>query len=392
MSPSFFGIKNAKLFLDRKVSEKELGVREENGKLVIELEKKIPNFIHVLTLLQAFPLRQDILDSNEGKWPEIGPSTGPYQMVEHKFEQSIHLVQNPFYRLKAVSIPEVLYRITDEVAAVNLFDQNQLDVMTRISSLDLGRLRKQGRLYTGPFLATYYLSFNCRKPPFNERSLRQAVARTIQRDEIAKMLDGGESPAWGWIPKGLEGYIPYRDPKEVFKKPLVLTAEEQKKIDPIEAQFDSNSRNLRIMEKIQQDLGQNLKMKLDLVSLSWKSFHHSIQNDPPPLFRYAWMAPFLDPMTHLKVFTSDSMNNFSGCSDKRYDRLVDEIENLEPGRVREAKIVRAQQILLEEEVALVPLFHYVLQMGVSDRLKDFKVNSMGLIQVKDLNLLWPGRP
>jgi oligopeptide transport system substrate-binding protein len=154
----------------------------------------------------------------------------------------------------------------------------------------------------------------------------------------------------------------------------------------IETSFDASVRNQRIMEKVQQDLRKVLNLNLSLLPLSWQAFHQRIHRDPSPLFRYGWMAPFQDPITHLKVFMTGNLNNFSGCTDPSYDTLVNEIETLPSGPLRQSKIFEAQSILLEKEAAVVPLYHYVLQTGVSERIKTFKVNSFGMIQFKDLRL------
>jgi oligopeptide transport system substrate-binding protein len=167
----------------------------------------------------------------------------------------------------------------------------------------------------------------------------------------------------------------------------IRTVNHQKeKTTAFDASFDGSSKNSRIMEKVQQDIQKELNFKLNLIPLNWQAYHHSIHSDPTPLFRYGWMAPFMDPITHLKVFTTGNLNNFSGCSNLKYDALVQEIENLAPGAKRESKIFAAQKILLEDEAAVIPIYHYVQHTAVSPRIKQFKVNSIGMIQFKDLRL------
>ncbi|MEO5969164.1 MAG: peptide ABC transporter substrate-binding protein [Bdellovibrionia bacterium] len=391
MAPIYFNIRNAKAFHEGKINEKDLAVNEVNGKLVIELEKKVPSFLHSLTLPQTFPLRKEILDAHGGSWPESGPVSGPYRIASHKFEQSIVLERNPHYRNSSSTRPQSMisrieYKITDESTAINLFDQGMLDIVTRVSALDLPRLQSSGRVKLSPFLATYYLSFNCRKAPFNNKVFRRAVAGSIRRAELVQVLGGGELPAWSWIPKGLEGYMSYKDPSVVFAGAIHELTQRREQSAPIEASFDISARNSRIMEKIQQDLLKDLNVNLSLTPLSWQAFNHSIKSDPPPLFRYGWMAPFMDPITHLRVFTTGNLNNFSGCSNLNYDALVEEIETLPPGPTRETKIFAAQKILLEEEAAVVPIYHYVQHTAVSPRVKEFKINAFGIIKFQDLSL------
>ena len=96
------------------------------------------------------------------------------------------------------------------------------------------------------------------------------------------------------------------------------------------------------------------------------------------LFRFGWMAAFLDPLSHLKIFVSDDPNNFSGCSSKAYDTCVAQIEKLDNGPKREALIQRAQKILIEEEAMVIPIFHYVLTLALSERAEKTRINPFGI--------------
>ncbi len=295
--------------------------------------------------------------------------------------------KNPNYWGKIPSIAAVeLLIINDETTGINLFEQGQIDLLTRISNLDFPRLKKQGKVHTSPFLATYYLSFNLKKFPFNDRVWRKAVAGTIQRQEIATLLNSGEIPATSWIPYGLEGYIPFKDPKPLFKNSVEMIKNKNEKPVGIQAAFDSGTRNLNIMEKVQQDIAQSLGLQLILNNLDWKTYIHTIQTDPPPIYRFAWMAPFLDPISHLKAWTTDDPNNYNHWSCTEYDQLVQEIEEMGPGPKRVEKIEKAQKILIEKEAVLIPLYHYVFNTAVSGRVKNFRVNPFGVTFFEELSL------
>jgi oligopeptide transport system substrate-binding protein len=154
----------------------------------------------------------------------------------------------------------------------------------------------------------------------------------------------------------------------------------------VELGFDASLRNTRIMEKIQADLKKAFQLDVKLSSMDWRSYHRQLKTDPPALFRYAWMAPFYDPIVHLKVFQSGDVHQVSGCANAQYDRLVEEIHRLGPGPKRLEKIQLAQKILIEQEAALVPLYHYVQNTAVGPRVENFKVNSLGILQFRQMEL------
>jgi oligopeptide transport system substrate-binding protein len=355
--------------------------------LKIKLKEKTPYFLKLLTLPASFPLREDVLAAHQGKWPEVAPVTGPYRVVSHEWDQRIQLERNPLYSGKKGEVRKVDFLIVnDESTAIHLFESGQLDVIYRIQSLELSRLKKKGWIHSDPFLSTYYLAFNCKKSPFNHPAWRQAVSGAIQRKEIATLLGTGDLPAWSWIPHGLEGFEPYRDPKSVFTKSIAQVKRPSSSPLEVDAGFDHQSKNFRIMEKVQSDLKSTLGLNLKLNHMDWKSYLKVLQTDAPAIFRFGFQAPFLDPIVHLRVFTTSNLYNFTGCSSQRYDELVSQIERLESGQIRESKIHEAQKILLEQEAMLVPLYHYVSHSVVSPRIHGFRLNPMGMLFVKHLGI------
>lgn len=368
------------------------GVFAHNEKLVIELEAPAPYFKSALTVPPAMPLRQDVLDANRGRWPENAPSTGPYRIERRVPDQELVLAKNPHYRQTGAvgrSYPErVKFVITrDESTAVSLFESGRLDILTRVPGYDLERLRKKGALYRDDFAATYYLSFNLRKPPFQERRFRQAVAGSVLRAEVVTALQTGEEPAWSWVPPGFEGFEAYAQEKlKVFAPAIAWVLLSKQNVPKVVSSFDTSGRNQMILEKVQQDLQKSLHLKIELQNMDWKTYVRTLQTEPPALFRFGWLAPFMDPLPHLQVFVTGNPNNLPRFSNAEYDRLVTEIGRLEPGPERLKKIQRAQTILIEEEAVVVPLYHYNQLHLVSERVRDFSVNPMGVIRFDTLTL------
>lgn len=335
-----------------------------------------------MALPVTYPVRKDILDAHQQTWPEDAPSSGPYRITSHKINSLIRLERNPNYWGERAKVPTVnLKVVTDESTAVNAFSAGQLDILVRVGNLDFPRLKKQGVIQSTPFLATYYIGFNCLKPPFNDVNLRRAVASAIHKEEITEALGSGEIPASSWIPKGLEGYFPFQKSgpylgpkgKALFSKPFEIA-------------FDESFRNTRIFEIIQQNLKNELSAEVTLAHMDWKNYVQRLQSDPPPIYRLGWMAPVVDPISHLRVFLKGERNNYTGCSSPKYDLLVQEIEKLHPGPERLKKIAEAQKVILDELVAVVPIYHYVQNTAVAKRVEGFAINLFGVIPFHKISL------
>ena len=379
----------------RSGKSENLGIRTENQTLIIDLEEAAPYLIQVFALPITTPMRKDILDINNGKWPENAPVTGPYQITEHQIEQKITLETNlRYWKFMADTtkpdFQKVIFQIIpEESTAVNLFEANQLDILIKIPSFEIERLRKKYTIHTDPFLATYFLAFNVKKAPFNQRAWRRAIAGSIKRDQIATSLLSGELPALSWIPKGIEGYYPYQNPENLYVNSInkIRNFTKSKIIQKkIYAGFDSSGRNRMIMEKVQQDLFTSLGLRIELENYDWKTYINLLSTNAPQIFRFGWLAPILDPMIHLLAFTSNNPNNYTGWSNSHYDRLVHDIGTESSGPKREIKIKTAQKILLEEEAIVIPIYHYAQTHVVSSNILNFQVNPFGIIYFNELQL------
>ncbi|MFL5813064.1 MAG: peptide ABC transporter substrate-binding protein [Bdellovibrionia bacterium] len=374
----------------RDPKDRTIGVYANEGKLIFELEQAAPYFIHALTLPAALPVRQDILMEANGKWTEDkAPGTGPYRFAAYQPGKRFLIEANPYYwgAQPEVRLIDFLF-ITDEAAALNLFETGQLDILTRLPPADIPRLRKLPTFKSDPFYATYFIAFNTRKAPFTDRDFRRAVSGAVQREEIVKTMDTGEKPALSWLPPGIEGFLEYQNPKSIFGNSIAKVKGElsHHPVAPVPAAFDTSARNSMIMEKIQHDLIETLGLKTSLSNMEWKAYVKSLQTDAPAIYRFGWLTPFADPINSLQAFTTGNPNNYAGWSNSEYDRLVQEIAGMVPGSARTEKIRKAQKILVEDDAAVVPIFHYVQNHLVSQRVNGFKVNPFGIVSFNEMSL------
>jgi oligopeptide transport system substrate-binding protein len=355
------------------------------------LKKPSYSFLQVLTLPITYPLRKEVLDANQGKWDPLRgknvPTNGFYKIESYEPEQKLVLISTQ----PQSSAPQkvVLRFIADEATGSHLFEQGQLDVLSRIPAYDHKKYEKADAYRVVPFLATYFLGFNLKKNPFQDRTFRQAVAGSIKKSELVQALGSGEVPARSWIPKGLEGFEPYQENEQGLDPRFAEVAQKVKRQNykkTVVAGFDSSGRNALVMEKIQADLKSQLGWKVVLNNTDWKTFIQSVYRDPAPLFRFGWSSPMMDPLIFLTSFTTNDPFTFTHYSNPRFDQLVEEIQALKPGRIRDQKILKAQKILVEEETLIVPLYHYVSTQVVGPRIETYRVNPFGHTRYEEVRL------
>ncbi len=377
-------IRGATDVLKGKAPPEALGVRAEGPEtIVVELAYPAPYLIHVLALPIADPARPG------ESWSVTGPTTGAYRITESAHERKTVLEKNPAYWRENKGPDRVeLITVREDATALNLLLEGKVDLLMKVPPLDVPLLREKSLFRSGPFLATYFLILNTKSPPFNDRLYRRAFAGAINKVEVAQAMGAGEEAARTFLSPGLEGSEPY-SLKNPFADAVAAVKKRPPLKVPVTASFDTSSRNSMVMEKIQSDVRKAIGMEIELRNLDWKTHIKTMATEPASISRFGWVAPFKDPMTHLEAFKTGNPNNYGHWSNATYDRLVEEVKRLPSGPARESKIKEAQRILVEDEAAIVPIFHYVIAHAVAPRVSGYRVNPFGVVIFSDLGLKAP---
>lgn len=378
-----FFIKNARAYKRGEIKDfSQVGISSPAANVLeFTLDAPVSFFPHVLTLPVGYPQR-------EGTKKMV--TTGPYQMTRWLHDQRIEIEQNPFYPdFSPTAARRAVFQIVpEEATALNLFENNQLDVLFKVPSFDVARLRKQQLVYDYPYFATYYIAFDQRQAPWGDRKARLAVAQALNRRAIVDALGGLEQEASSWIPVGVPAHNAAlgvkHDVAQAKKNWLHSSAPDRQRLV---MGYDTSFRNQSVIERIQADLKEVLDVQLQLRNRDWKTYLNELSHETPPLYRFGWLSPFVDPYASLVVFQSDNPNNYTGWKNKTYDELLERIAALESRDPKRQDLIdRAQRLLLEEAVTVVPIFHYVQTVIVSKRVKNFWVNGLGMVDYMSLSV------
>lgn len=370
-----------------------VGVRViSDDRIEFDLETPVSYFPHLLALPITFPQREDVVSAAGASWPEKTPVTGPYRIRRWIRDQRVELERNPQYDLFSREAPEgVTFRfVSEEAAALSLYENHRLDLLFKVPSLDVQRLRERGVVKEFPYFATYYIAFDQRQKPWDDVRARRAVAHAIHRKLIVDALASQHLAASSWIPHGIPGFEDSigvkSDPESAAAAWAKSRARDQKNVV---FGYDSGARNQTVAERIQSDLKEYLGLELKLQMRDWKTHIRDLGNHPAPLFRFGWLSPFVDPYASLMPFASNSPNNYTGWSSSRYDWLLSQIQRLSPvDPARKNLLDSAQRLLLEDDVVVVPIFHYMQTVVVSQRVRSLQINGLGLIDYMGVRLAW----
>lgn len=380
-----YNVKNARAYNEGKLKDfSQVGVKvNEEGDLVVELEKPKAYFPYLLNHHSTYPLRADLVKKYGDNWtdPENMVSLGPYKLKIWDHDKAVVLERNETYFGEPAKIKYILAYIIPELStAINLFNAGRLDALNDLPTHEVAHLRQRPEYKERGILGIYYYGFNTEKPPFDNPKVRKAISLAIDRKQITDLLAGGERPITGWIPHGMMAHEPDVGIQPDVSKAQALLDEagfkDRSQFPKVTIGFNTLDRHQRIAENVQAQLKKNLGIEVELANEEWKTFLQTLKTEPPAIFRMGWLADYPDPDNFMSLMTSYSDNNHTGWGNKKYDELVEKAVSLTDSAAREALYVEAQKILTEIDVPVVPIYTMVTQHLISDRVKNYPVNAM----------------
>lgn len=390
-----FDVEGAKEYNEGSLKDpSKLGFKVVNDStFVVTLKKPAAYFATIPAFTVTFPIRKDVIEKFGRAWtdPQNMVVTGPFKLSAWKHDSKIEMVPNPNYRGPVPKLQKITgYVIAEDTTAINMFETGKLNYLSRLPALEIDRLKKNPGYRSLPYLRGYYYGFNVTKPPFNDVRVRKAFALAINRDEIVSLLKGGQIPTSSWIPKGMLGYNPKIGLTFDPKKAKALLAEagfpEGKGFPATTFMFDTRGDNKVIAERLQAQWLKVLGIRLEAQNEEWKLYLGRLKTDAPGMFRHGWGADFPDPDNFMNMFTSYSGNNFTKWKNKDYDSIIEQSAG-EKSNLRRIELYnKAQKVLTEEEVAIVPLFIDSINLLVTPSVKGLKVDSLGLLKINQVEI------
>ncbi len=380
-----YNIKNAKPYSEGKIKDfSQVGVKvNEQGQLVVELERPQSFFPSTLIHHSTYPIRKDVIEKYGDSWtsPEHIVTLGAYKLKTWDHDRAVVFERNDNYWGEKAKTKYLLgYIVAETSTALNMFQTGKVDAMMELPSLELKNLQTTSEFHKMPVLAIYYLGMTVDKAPLNNVNVRKAISMAIDRKEITDMLAGGQTPITGWLPVGMMGYDPSVglkfNPEEAKKMLAKAGYADASKVPKITFGFNTSENHQRIAENVQQQLKKNLGLNVELKNEEWKVYLSTLRVDPYPIWRMGWVADYADPDNFLNLMLSYSENNRGHYKNKKFDELIEKAVTISDKEARKKAYLEAQKILVEEDVPVIPIYSYVNQTLVSQRVSGFPRNAM----------------
>jgi len=368
------------------------------------------------------------IESSAG-WTKAGTliSNGPFILERWRFKRDMRLERNPYYwdaasiNLDSISIPS----ITDPNAVVLAYESGGIDwssdvtapyradmyarklafydehrdeydalVAQGLDPIEIDRRLPEdprAHIHAFPVFGTYFYNFNCSKKlsdgrpnPFADARVRRAFAMTIDKRAIVEDIKRiGEPVARTLIPPGSLG-PGYHSPRGLDCISDAKNDEQREAIaqrardllaeagypDPdefitVELVFNKDSGHDLIAQSIAKDWQRYLGVKCTLAQKELKVYRNDLIKHNFITARAGWWGDYGDPTTFLEISRSDNGNNDRNFKSPAFDAMLDDADYEPDPQKRLDMLAECERVLMEEELPMVPLYHYV-QMSLFD--------------------------
>ena len=366
--------------------------------LEVQLVSPTPYFLSLTSFMTYYPLYKKNIEADPEGWHlEVDTivGNGPFKLDKWADNKMEFVPNKNYWDNGAVKTDRLLFTMVENSSTeLTMFENGELDMTHTVPGQEIPRLKSKPELHIFPYLGTYYYIFHVEKAPFDDVRVRKALAMAIDRQAlIDNVTQAGELPAYGFVPPGVpepDGSDFREAGGDFFKEDL----EEAKRLlaeagypdgegfPPFEILYNTHEGHKLIGEAIQEMWKKNLGIQgITLSNQEWGIYLQSRDDGLFTVARAGWIGDYNDPNTFLDMWTTGNGNNNSRFSNAEYDRLVGECLMEKDTNVRNQKLHRLEEILMEE-MPILPIYYYTLPAMVSEKLKGYSSIIVGGVDFK----------
>lgn len=324
--------------------------------LVIRLKRPFSPFLNLMAMTSAYVVPREEVERWGPDFSSHPIGTGPFLLKEWQPNREIRLDRRTDYFDSPAKMHGILYRIIPEdLTAVSEFELGNLDLLT-IPAAEYARYRRDSskRQFIASIegLNTYYLGFNCSRPPFDNPRLRKAVASAIDREKMLNTIyEKRGRLADGPVPDIMRKWAlrtPYRyDPQKAKES---ITGEGFQN-STVHFYITADQEIVDIAEVIQSYLmaaGLNVQIK----QLEWSAYKEAISRGEADMFYLSWWADYPDPENFLFPLFHSANHGPAGNRTRYTNTVVDAL--IEKGRLtmdeqkRNALYQKAEELIVAD--------------------------------------------
>ena len=378
------------------VQAEDIGVEAiDDFTLRIKLYQPAPYFLGLLGHQFFRVVDKNVVEKFGDRWsrPENIVTSGSFKVLAHRPYDELIAVKDPNnWDAANVKLDRLeFYPLDEQTTMMNLYKSGRVAALYNHTTPapwfdEVSQFKDEYLLH--PELASEYYAINVKKPPMDDQKVREAFALAIDRDDYVS-LRRTYKPLVDFVPFGIfPQYEAAREKvysEELKKQGSSLDEWKARKFNPEKARkllteagfpvvqsgggwscpsfpvenvnitYNTSESNKSTAEFAQAQWKGNLGITVQLKNMEFKTFLPLINKvDYSGFARRGWVGDYMDPYTFLYLFYSPQNTGATGWWDPKYDRMLDEANNIVDTQLRYEKLAAAELYMMQKQV-VVPL-------------------------------------
>ncbi|WP_425450152.1 peptide ABC transporter substrate-binding protein [Virgifigura deserti] len=395
-APILIPIRNAEAIIAGEMPVDQLGVKAVDPHTFrMTLNGPTPFILGVLSHNISFPVHRATVEKFGNEWTRPGNAVtnGAFMMTDWVPQSQVTVVKNPhFHDAENVKLDKIVYYPTEDLAEeLKRFRAGELHITYDIPSEQIKWAEENmaDQFHNTPYFGTYYYVVNLTREPLGSSlKLRKALALAIDREILTdKVTQGGELPAYSWVPPGVEGYdqqeVDFAKMSQAERNALAKKLYAEAGYGPdnpleLELLYNTNENHRKIAIAVASMWKQTLGAQMTLTNKEWKVYLEDRDLKKHELARAAWIGDYVDPLNFLELFLSNAgERNDAGYNNPEFDRLLAEAAKPENVDKRMDILEQAEAVFLAD-MPLIPIYHYTTQHMISPDVQGWEFNVLDI--------------
>ncbi|TME27937.1 MAG: peptide ABC transporter substrate-binding protein [Chloroflexi bacterium] len=357
--------------------------------ITFKLTDPAPYFNAIASIWVGAPAREDQVTKGGDKWTE--PATfignGPFILSEWKHNEKMVFTRNPNYRNQTKLAKWTQVMINEGAVAFAAYRNNELDLYG-VAAEDLRTIDAdadlKNQVVDGPDGCSYYIGYNNRKAPFNDKNVRVAFSKSFDRDAYINDVQKIGKPSTSFISPGLPGY----DSGDTFQKfdataakaaLAQATPDATAALGALKITYSSSARTKTRLEWFQQQWKNNLNVNVTLDPVDSTTYTQLVKKPEtlPAMFLLGWCPDYYDQQDWLTtVFSSKASSGRVGYNSKAFDDLVFAADK-EPDQAKRDKMYQDASRLLSQDAAAGWIYYGATKILQKSWVKNYYITALG---------------
>lgn len=331
--------------------------------LEVTLARPAPHFLAYAASGPWIPVNPRVVARHGRDWtrPKHHVGNGPFTLREWRPNQRIVVAQRAdYWDAAAVRLDAIEFLAFDNGdAEERAFRAGQLDVTMAVPYTKLPGYAAPGSpLQHAALHETRYLAFNTTRGPLADARVRRALALAVNREALVnRVLQGGLTAAYHFVPPGLGGHAPVAQLTEdvAAARRLLAAAGYPGSQGFPKLELTGWSQTV-VLEAVQAMWKQELGIDVRIAVREARVHLASLQQGTYDIGFMTAIPDVADPANLLAELRSDSAANLPQWRDPTFDALLAQAETAPTAAARQAGLAAAEA-RVTAECPVAPLYY-----------------------------------